>query len=1107
MRPSEREQHHEPGERFVGRERELARLSGALDQLADERGRMFLVSGEPGIGKTRLAVEFSARARARGLSVIWGRSSEVAGAPAYWPIIQVVRACAKRPDFLQLVEALGAGIEQIAALVPEIIRPAPARERAVLGRLDPEQARFRLFDAVATLLRNVAQREAVAIIIDDLHDADLSALQMVLFLARALKDSPVVLLGTYREAEVERLPELQGLFAQLVRESIQLPLRGLSLSDAADLVRDRTGISPDERFLAMLLQTTQGNPLFLGGVVQMLADDGKLEHQEQITSAELKLPSTVQNLIRRSLGVLSDGTNSLLTVASALGIEFELAPLEHIGAAQAAEVLDCLDEAAAAGIVVAVPESRGHWRFAHPLIRAAIYDSQGCKERGELHRRIADALEDLYASNIDSHLPELAHHYIEATPTGAADKAIDYSIRAGEKAREVFAHEETIELWRTAIGLIARHGGSQQRHAKLLGKLGILLHFQNDNRSAIDPLESAVKLYEELSMPFEAASVRQRLGQVLASPGETRDTERAFFHLRTAEAVLGKGPDSISLSTLYFGLGLVSRTRCHVRDALAYMERAASVAERVGSNGIWAASATQVASYLLQTERLSEARTILETVWRRLREIKDVGRYFGAVWAGGGCLSLLWDFVKASEWFQQGLENPMLLEHHHHVMARELAHALLRTGDLVAAERVFGQSEFAPFYREGDWQHSRIRFQQAADFARRSRGPDYILATARALAGVLRMLGEPAAAAALLEGILMDYPTEEPHLLIEMTVRPFLTFDYLEMGAEETARRQVIRCNEILAAGEDWRGLGGHAVHAGAAYLAAEKNYDRADEQFAAAIKSFKRFSLVWDEAEAFRNWGRALFDAGEPRRAIEKFDAAIDIYRRIGAGQPWSDRVVADRKRVSAQEAKPNERAPELDAVFRQEGDFWTISHRERTFRLKDMKGLHYIAYLLAHPGRQFHVHDLIGVVDGSMESPDPKYSSALRVTNDLGDAGAILDARAKAEYRKRAIELRAELGEAESANDIGSIERIREELEMVEDQLASALGLGGRGRKAADHSERSRSRVARAIRGSLSSIRENDATLGYHLSTCIRTGYLCAYHPDPEGRFIWQL
>ena len=658
--------------RFIGRAREVAELRTALDDAIAGRGRVILISGEPGIGKTRRAGEFSEHARARDLSVIWGRSWEGGGAPAYWPIIQIVRACAERPDFARLVESLGAGIEQVAALVPEIIRPAPAHgERAGSGRLDPEQARFRLFDAVATLLRSVAQREPLVIVIDDLHDADLSALQMVLFLARALKDSPVVLLGTHREAEVERLPELRGLFAQLVRESIQLPLRGLSLSDAADLVRDRTGFSPDERLLTMLLQTTQGNPLFLGGVVQMLAGEGKLEHQEQITSAELKLPSTVQNLIRRSLGVLSDRTRSLLTVASALGIEFELAPLEHIGAAQTTEVLDCLDEAAAARIVITVPESHGHWRFAHALIRAAIYDSQGSRERGELHRRIADALEDLYASNLDSHLPELAHHYIEATPTGAADKAIDYSIRAGEKARDVFAYEEAIDFWQTATRLIKRHGGPQERHAKLLHELGLLLCW-NDNLSGIDELEFSVKLYEELSMPYEAASVRRELGPLLASPGEMMDSGRAFIHLRTAEAVLGKGPDSVSLAFLY-GLARYRGTdaKCATRWPIWNGQRASlsgwgamavdcsnDQVDHTSSRQGDCRSSRHPGKRVAAVARVKISRSVLFATFRPAAAVGPKG------------------LPKASEWYRQGLENPMMLKYHHQVLAMSLANVL-----------------------------------------------------------------------------------------------------------------------------------------------------------------------------------------------------------------------------------------------------------------------------------------------------------------------------------------------------------------------------------------------------------------------------------------------
>ena len=240
LRPAERER-HELGERFVGRELELAQLSGALDKAVTGHGRMFLVSGEPGIGKTRLADEFSTRAQARGIRVIWGRCWEGGGAPTYWPIIQIIRVCGERSDFAQLAEALGPGIEQVAALVPEIVRPAPIHgERAGLQRIDPEQARFRLFDAVATLLKSVAQREPPVIVIDDLHYADLATIQMVRFLARAFKDFPILLIGTHRELEAERSPELRPLFAELARESNLLPLRGLSLADAADLVRARS---------------------------------------------------------------------------------------------------------------------------------------------------------------------------------------------------------------------------------------------------------------------------------------------------------------------------------------------------------------------------------------------------------------------------------------------------------------------------------------------------------------------------------------------------------------------------------------------------------------------------------------------------------------------------------------------------------------------------------------------------------------------------------------------------------------------------------------------------------------------------------------------------
>ena len=223
-----------------------------------------------------------------------------------------------------------------------------------------------------------------------------------------------------------------------------------------------------------------------------------------------------------------------------------------------------------------------------------------------------------------------------------------------------------------------------------------------------------------------------------------------------------------------------------------------------------------------------------------------------------------------------------------------------------------------------------------------------------------------------------------------------------------------------------------------------------------------------------------------------------------MGYGQAWIDRVQRYRANPGARSAQPIEvsRSALTECRFAREGAIWTISHRNRTFRIKDMKGLRYIAHLLDHPGEEFHVLDLVTAIDGAANATAPSPSEDLRITNDLGDAGELLDKRSKAEYRNRREELRADLNDAEAANDRGRTQRIRAELEMLDEQLSSAMGLGGRDRKAGDHSERARDRIRKSIHKSLESIRENDASLGHHLTTCIRTGYLCSYQPDPASR-----
>jgi hypothetical protein len=248
----------------------------------------------------------------------------------------------------------------------------------------------------------------------------------------------------------------------------------------------------------------------------------------------------------------------------------------------------------------------------------------------------------------------------------------------------------------------------------------------------------------------------------------------------------------------------------------------------------------------------------------------------------------------------------------------------------------------------------------------------------------------------------------------------------------------------------------------------------------------------------------------GQLRRAREKLDAAIQIYLDYSGGRAWADRFEADQRRAQPPPAESQQQGGLVDAetasreaVFRNEGQFWTVSYLDSSFRVKDMRGLHHIAHLLAHPNERFHVRELSASVGGDAFSPATSDPS---IHPDGEDAPPILDSKAKADYRARLSELRADLEEAERMNDRGRAERIREELDFVNTELSAAIGLTGRDRKISDLAERMRVRIGKTIRFALSGIREHDPSLAHHLASCIRTGYYCAYLPDPRQPMSWK-
>jgi tetratricopeptide (TPR) repeat protein len=1109
---------------FVGRERELAELRSGLDEVSAGHGRLFLLSGEPGIGKTRLAEEISNDASARGMRVVWGRCWEGGGAPAYWPLIQILRACIADRDSEDLNALLGSGASEIARLIPELKLSLPSLEETKAAT-DSESARFLLFDAVATLLKNVAHSEPLFIVVDDLHDADQPSLQMLRFIARAAKDVPLVMICTYRDAEVKRSPQLGKLVGDLIREGRSLSLTGLSKAEVGYFVASRTGRAADERLVADLYRATDGNALYVEGVVRLLESEGRPEQAANDRDG-FKIPDGVRESIRRQLAALSDETKALLSIASVIGNEFEMRLLEQVSGRSPKQMVERIDEAVRIGLLRSRAPALAHQQFSHALIRDVLYDDLAANRRIELHRDIGAAIEEIYKGDLRPHWAHLAHHFRAA---GVAGKAIDYSINAGEAAYRIFAYEDASLSWQAALRLMEEHNIEPQNQARLFERLAALMYVTDiSDPKGMQYLARALKIYEESGQTERVALVHSRMGIALAMRSAVQNPPDAMAHYRKAEATLGKGPDSRSKANLYAGMAMAALQLMLHEEGLAWSRSAMEISERIGNEEIWINAACLHGLHLFTVGRLAQALTLVDETSNRADRLIDVASVYGAAWNSASLRLTLLDPTDVPFWVLRELSKPRLAQvtTPRLILLGYLLAAHVTLGDLAQARSVWEESNFSSSGSagdrlfatgEGDWLFATGEFEQAEilvtrelELGRRAGSRDEEWAHATYLARIRRVLGDLAGAERLgriaVEAAKWDVPGE-------LHTGSLLAEIFVETGCPERAHAHLARCREILGNGEDWRGLAGKVARAEAVVAAAEGKYEDAEKQFEKAVDIFRRYHVPFEEAEALHYWGRALNASSEQGRANEKLDAAIEIYRRCGAGDRWVQRVEADRPPSSERTEKGEHPADaQGQTIFSREGDYWTIAYEGKIWRLKDAKGLHYIAHLLAHPGEEIRALDLAarlaGAIEEGVDAASAEDAARTGVLNsDLGHAGEMLDAQAKADYQRRLSELEDELEEAREFKDEERIAKAEDEKEALGRELRSAIGLAGRDRRSASATERGRIAVTKAIRLSLNKIAENDASLGKLLSTTIKTGTVCAYVPDARFPVTWRL
>jgi class 3 adenylate cyclase len=537
-------------EGYVGRVGEDERLRARFEAARGGLRQTLLVAGEPGIGKTRLTTQAGLGFHRDGAIVLFGHCPEELSTP-YGAWIQALSPLVEHapPEALETYVERHGG--ELGRLVPGLARRVPDAPRP--AQSDPETERYLLFSAVVGLLEQAGAESPAVLLLDDLHWADRPTLALLKHVIAETHDARLLLLGTYRDSDLAPEHPLTDVLADLRREEgvERLTLRGLGEDAVASMMELAAGHALDDTGVALareITAETDGNPFFVGEMLRHLSESGALAQaadgrwvlRERLD--ELGMPQSVREVVHRRVERLGEGCRRALATAAVIGRDFDVELLLRVVPDDAEQLIDLLDAAAQASLLQERPERPGWFSFAHNLINHTLYDGLGATRRAHVHRRVAEALEDLCGDDPGPRVAELARHWTAATTPVEARKAIAYSRQAGERALKELAPDEAVRWFGQALELQRRtpSAGAAER-------CDLAICLGEGQRQAGRPefrvtLLEASRLAEELGDPDRAARAALANNRGFASAFGEVDEERLAAIGRAIELDRGADP-------------------------------------------------------------------------------------------------------------------------------------------------------------------------------------------------------------------------------------------------------------------------------------------------------------------------------------------------------------------------------------------------------------------------------------------------------------------------------------------------------------------------------------------------------------------------------------